>query len=137
MYPLSGLACVLRMNPCKNIIPFLYHTLNKLTRMKNIVKNEEHSEPGKYMNLEEENIEIEQQINSEENKVSESEVKEMEPVEDASPEELNQIKNEDVKEQEQVPITILSKEEERSLSDETRVHTTNEARVHTKQDIHI
>ena len=43
------------------------------------------------MNQEEENIEIEQKINIEENKVSKSEVKEIEPVEDASPEELNQI----------------------------------------------
>ena len=50
------------------------------------LKNEEHSEPGKSMNLEEENIEIEQQINIEENKVANSEVKETEPVEDTSPE---------------------------------------------------
>ena len=34
-----------------------------------------------------------------------------------------------MKEQEQVPIIVLSEEEERSLS--------NEARVHTKQDMHI
>ena len=106
--------------------------LIKKLKKKVTIKNEEHSEPGKSMNQEDENIEIEHQINIEENKVSKSEVKEMEPVEDASPEELNQIKNEDVKEQEQVPITILSKEEERSLSDETRVHTTNEAMVYTK-----
>ena len=44
------------------------------------VKNEEHSEPGKSMNQEDENVEIEQQINIEENKVSKLEVKEMEPV---------------------------------------------------------
>ena len=92
------------------------------------IKNEEHSETGKSMNQENENFEIEQQINIEENKVSKSEVKEMEPVEDAFPEGLNQGVKEDVKEQEQVPITILYEEEERSLSDE--------ARVHTKQDIH-
>ena len=47
----------------------------------------------------------------------------MEPVEDDFPIELNQGVKEDVKEQEQVPITIHSKEEERSLSDEARVHT--------------
>ena len=55
-------------------------------------------------------------------------MKEMEPVEDGFLEGLNQGVKEDVKEQEQVPITVLSEEEERSLSDE--------ARVHTKQDIH-
>ena len=60
----------------------------------------------------------------------------MEPVEDDSPEELNQIVNEDVKEQEQAPIIILSEEEERSLSNESRVHTTEKARVHSKQQIH-
>ena len=53
------------------------------------VKNEEHSEPGKSMNQEDENIEIEHQINIEENKVSKLEVKEMDPVEDDFPEGLN------------------------------------------------
>ena len=52
----------------------------------------------------------------------------MEPVEDAFLEGLNQGVKEDVKEKEQVPIIVLSKEEERSLFDETRVHI--------KQDIH-
>ena len=88
------------------------------------------------MNQEVENIEIEQQINVVENKVSKSEVKEIEPVEDASPEELNQIVNEDVKEEEQVPIIVLSKEEENSLSNEARVHTTDKYRVHSKLEIH-
>ena len=37
------------------------------------------------MNQEDENVEIEQQINIEENKVLNSEVKQMEPVEDAFP----------------------------------------------------
>ena len=59
-------------------------------------------------------------------------MKEIEPVEDASPEELNQIVNKDVEEQEQVPITVLSEEEERYLSDEARVHTTDKARVYSK-----
>ena len=39
------------------------------------IKNEEHSEPGKSMNQEDENIEIEQQINIDENEFSKSEVK--------------------------------------------------------------
>ena len=62
------------------------------------VKNEEHSEPGKSMNQEDENIEIEQQINIEENKVSKSKVKEIEPVGDVFPIQLNQGVKEDVKE---------------------------------------
>ena len=88
------------------------------------------------MTQEHENVEVEQQINVEENKVSKSEVKEIEPVEDASPKELNQIVNEDVKGQEQVLITVLSEEEEKSLYDEARVHTTDKARVYSKQEIH-
>ena len=104
----------------------------KKLKKKVTVKNEEGGEPGKSSNQEDENIEIEQQTNVEENKVSKSEVKEVEPVEDASPEELNQIVNEDVKNREQVPITVLSEEEEISSSDEARVHTTDKARVHSK-----
>ena len=69
----------------------------KKLKKKVIVKHEEGGEPGKSLNQEDENIEIEQQINVEENKVSKSEVKEVEPVEDASPEELNQVVNEEVK----------------------------------------
>ena len=88
-----------------------------------MVKNEEDSEPGKSMNQDDENIKIEQQINIEENKVSELEVKEMEPVEDVFPLEIKQGIREDVKEQEQVPIIVLSEEEERSLSNEARVPT--------------
>ena len=52
-----------------------------------------------------ENVEVEQQINIEENEISKAEVKEIEPVEDTFHEELNQEVNENVKEQEQVPIT--------------------------------
>ena len=62
----------------------------------------------KIVNQEDENVKIEQQINIEENKSPRSEVKEMEPVEDAFLVELNQGVREDVKEQEQVPITVLS-----------------------------
>ena len=88
------------------------------------------------MNQEHENIELEQQINVEENKVSKSELKEVEPIEDASPEELNQIVKEDVKEQKQIPIIVLSEDDEKSLSNEAMVPTTDEARVHSKQEIH-
>ena len=58
----------------------------------------------------------------------------MESIEDAYPEELDQILNEDVKEQEQVPITVLSKEEERSLSDEARVHTKMDIHTHSEEE---
>ena len=70
------------------------------------VKNEEHSELGKSMNQEDENIEIEQQINIEENKVSKAKVKEVDPVEGTFHEELNQELKENVKEHKQVPITV-------------------------------
>ena len=49
---------------------------------------------------------------------------------------MNQIVNEDVKEQKQIRIKILSEEEERHLFDEARVHTTEKARVHSKQEMH-
>ena len=73
--------------------------LVKKLKKKVTVKNEEGSELEKYLNQEDENIEIEQQINIEENKVSKLEVKEIEPVEDALPVELNQGLKEYVKEQ--------------------------------------
>ena len=54
--------------------------LIKKLKKKVTVKNEEGSQTGKYMNQEEENIEIEQKINIEENKVSKSKVKEIKHV---------------------------------------------------------
>ena len=71
----------------------------KKLKKKVTVKDEEIGEPGKSSNQEDENIELEHQINVEESKFSKSEVKEVEPIEDASPEELNQIVKKDVKEQ--------------------------------------
>ena len=50
-------------------------------------------------------------------------MKEIDPVEDIFHEELNQEVKENVKEQEQVPITVKSEDAEKSLSDEARVHT--------------
>ena len=70
-----------------------------------------------------ENVEVEQQPNFEENEISKAEVKDVELVEDTFHEELNQGVKENVKEQEQVPITVQSKDEEKSLSDESRVDT--------------
>ena len=88
----------------------------------------------KFLNQEDENIELEQQINVEENKVSKLELKEVEPVEDASPEELNQIVKEYVKEKKQIPITVLSENDEKSLSDEARVHSKQEIHTHFEEE---
>ena len=63
-------------------------------------------------------------------------MKEVEPVEDVLPTQSNQGVKEDVQEQKQIPITVLSEEDEKYLSDEAIVHTTNEARVCSKQEIH-
>ena len=63
-------------------------------------------------------------------------MKEVEPVEDVLPTESNQGEEEDVKEQKQSPITVLSEEDEKQLSDEARDPITNEARVCSKQEIH-
>ena len=108
----------------------------KKLKKKVIVKEEEAGELGKSSKQEDENIELEQQINVEENKVSKSYLKEVESVEDVLTTELNQGVKEDVKEQKQSPITVLSKEDEKYLSDEARVPTTDETRVYSKQEIH-
>ena len=63
-------------------------------------------------------------------------MKEFKPVEEVLPAEPNQAIEEDVKEQKQIPITILSEEDEKYLSDEARDTTTNEARVFSNQEIH-
>ena len=63
-------------------------------------------------------------------------MKEVELVEDVLPAESNQGVKEDVKEQKQSPITVLSEEDEKYLSDEARVPTTDETRVYSKQEIH-
>ena len=48
---------------------------------------------------------------------------------------MNQGVEEDVKEQKQIPITVLSKEEERSLSNETRVHIKQDIHTHAEEEI--
>ena len=63
-------------------------------------------------------------------------MKEFEPVEEVLPAKQFQNVKEDIKEQKQSPITVLSKEDEKYLSDEDRVLVINEARVCAKQDIH-
>ena len=63
-------------------------------------------------------------------------MKEVELVEDVLPAESNQGVKEDVKEQKQSPIIVMSEEDEKHLSDEVRVPTTNETRVYSKQEIH-
>ena len=61
-------------------------------------------------------------------------MKEIEPVEATFHEELNQEVKENVKEQEQVPITVQSKDEEKSLSDEVRVHTEQKIKTQSKEE---
>ena len=56
-------------------------------------------------------------------------------VEDVLPAESNQGE-EEVVEQKQSPITVLSEKDEKYISDEARVPATNESRVCTKQEIH-
>ena len=63
-------------------------------------------------------------------------MKEFKPVEEVLPAEPDQYVKEDIKEQKQSPITVLSEEDEKYLSDEARVPTTNETRVCSKQEIH-
>ena len=80
------------------------------------------------MTQRDENIEDEQQTNIEENEISKCiEMKDLDPVEDSLHVEINQEVKENVKEQEQVPITVQSEDEENSLF--------NEARVDTEQDV--
>ena len=59
-------------------------------------------------------------------------MKEDEPVEEVLPVEPDQDVMEEVKEQKQSPITVLSEEDEKYLSDEARVPVTNEVRVCAK-----
>ena len=82
-------------------------SLIKKLKKKVTVKDKDVGEPGKVSNQEDENIELEQQINVEESKVSKLEVKEVEPVEYVLTIELNQGVKEDVKEQKQSPIIVL------------------------------
>ena len=63
-------------------------------------------------------------------------MKEVEPVEDVLPAESNQGEEEDVKEQKQSPITVLSEEDEKYLSDKVRFLANNEARVCSKKEVH-
>ena len=63
-------------------------------------------------------------------------MREAEPVEDVLPAELNLGVEEDIKKEKHSPITVLSEEDEKYLSDEARAPTTNESRVCYKQEIH-
>ena len=63
-------------------------------------------------------------------------MKEFKPVEEVLPAEPVQDVKEDIKEQKQSPITVLSEEDEKYLYDEDRVPIINEARVCAKQEFH-
>ena len=81
-----------------------------------------------------ENVEVQKQTNIKENEISKAEVKQIEPVEATFHEELNQEVKENVKEQQQVPITVQSKDEDKSLSDEVRVHTEQKIQKQSEEE---
>ena len=63
-------------------------------------------------------------------------MKETEPVEEFLLAESIQDVKEDIEQQKQNPITVLSEEDEKYLFDEARIPVTNEARVCANQEIH-
>ena len=62
-------------------------------------------------------------------------MKDVDLVEDTFHEELNQGVKENVKEQEQVPILVQSQDEEKSLSDEARVHTEHKIQKQSEKEV--
>ena len=60
-------------------------------------------------------------------------MKETEHVEEVLPAESIQDVKEDIEEQKQSPITVLSEEDEKYLFDEARIPVANEARVSAEQ----
>ena len=70
------------------------------------VEIEEDNVPEKSMTQRDENVEDEQQTNIEGNEISKVGMKDLEPVEDSFHLEVNQEVKENVKEQEQVPMTV-------------------------------
>ena len=63
-------------------------------------------------------------------------MKEVKPVEEMLPAESNKNVREEVKEQKQSPIIVLSEGDEKYLSDEVKVPANNEARVCSKQEVY-
>ena len=82
-----------------------------------------------------ENVEVEQQTNIEENEILKVGVKGVESVGDTLHVELNQEVKENVKEQEQVPITVQSEDEENSFSDEARVETEQDVQKQSEEGV--
>ena len=99
------------------------HNVVKKLKKRATINIKEDNVQEKSMTQGDENVEVEQQTNIEENEMAKEEVKDVDPVEDTLHVELNQGVKENVKEQEQVPVTLQSEDEEKSLSDEARVHT--------------
>ena len=82
------------------------HNLVKKLKKRVTVKIEEDNVPEKSMTQRDENVEDEQRTNIEENEISKAGMKDLEPVEDSFHVEVNQEVKENVKEQEQVPMTV-------------------------------
>ena len=73
--------------------------MTKNLRKKVAVKNEEKVEPEEVSNQENKNSEFEQQVNENESKTLQLEIKEAEPVVDAIPAKIVQAVEEDIEEQ--------------------------------------
>ena len=82
------------------------HNLVKKLKKRVIVEIEEDNVAGKSMTQGDENVEDEQQTNIEENEISKARMKDLEHIEDSFHVEVNQEVNENLKEQEQVPMEV-------------------------------
>ena len=87
------------------------------------------------MTQKDENVEDEQQTNIEENEISKAKMKDLEHIEDSSHVVVNQEVNENLKEQEQVPMEVQSEEKENSLFDEARFDTEQDVHKQSKQGV--
>ena len=108
----------------------------KKLKQKVIVKNEEKVTLEEASNLENKNSEFEQQLNDNESKNLQSEIKEVEPVEDVVPTETIPDEKEGIEVQKQSPITVLSEDEKCLFDDDDKTPVTNATRVSADQNLH-
>ena len=110
--------------------------MTKKLRKKVAVKNEEKVEPEEVSNQENKNSEFEQQVNENESKTLQLEIKDAELVEYVVPIETIQYLKEDIEVQKQSPITVLWEEDEKYLFDDDKIPVTNVARFSTEEKLH-
>ena len=100
------------------------------------IEIKEDNVPEKYMTQRDENIQDEHQTNIKENEISKcTGMKDLEPVEDSLHVEINQVVKENVKQEEQVSITIQSEDEENSLFDEARVDIKHDVQKQSEEGV--